>query len=291
MTGRVGYEGMDPEIGWTDAAFEAALTAAPGAPDELSALVGTLVMEYTDPIADDIGKHHVSTSAAVARSAAHDAAAGAAIRSAGQRTPQRRRRIARRLTFAGAFSGMWAKIALGTAALAAVGAGAAATDSLPDPIQEVFSNVAEYIGIDIPHPDNDVVLDDEGDDTGSGIDDADGNADPLSDDLPTTSVPGTDDATDDPTESDAPEADSDDTGADSGGGSARSEEVLAWNECRRQARDEGLDPETECERLAPPGHVDDNEDPKDKAPKEPKDKPPKEPKDKPSKDPKDPKDK
>ena len=267
MTTRDGYEGMEPEFGWTDAAFDAALTAAPEAPEALGALVATLVMEYTDPIADELAKHHVSTSAAVARSVAHETAAAAAIPVTAERAPQRRRRIARRLTFAGAFSGMWAKIALGTAALAAVGTGAAATDSLPDPIQAVFSDVAGYVGIEIPHPDDDAAVDDESADTGSGLEDADGSADQTSGDLPTPSVPGTGDATDEPTDVD--DADSDDADTDSNRGSERSDEVHARNECYKQAREAGLDPETVCEEATPPGQED--KDPKDD--KEPKDKP------------------
>ena len=153
MTDRDGNGGMNAEFGWTDAEFDAALNAESAAPDALAALVATAVMEFTDPIVDEVAKHHVATSAAVARSIAHDAAAVAAahIPVVKESTTKRRRRI-RRLTFAGAFSGMWVKIALGTVALAAVGTGAAATDSLPDPIQAVFSEVAGFVGIDLPHP-------------------------------------------------------------------------------------------------------------------------------------------
>ena len=144
---------MEANFDWSDAAFEAALRGAPDAPPHLAALVGSALFELTDPIDDELAKHHTATAAAVARSVAHTATSPAPAAAASTQPTLRRKRL-RRLTFAGAFSGMWAKVALGAVAMAAVGTGAAVTDNLPAPIQAVFAEVAEAVGVELPHPDD-----------------------------------------------------------------------------------------------------------------------------------------
>jgi hypothetical protein len=228
-----GNRDMEAEYGWSDAQFEAALRGRPDAPDALAAFVATAVIELTDPISDDLAKHHIATSAVVARSIAHETAQTAvAARTSGDVAPSvaaavpTRKRL-RRVTFAGAFGGMWAKVALGTAALAAVGTGGAVTDSLPDPMQAIFSNVANVVGVDIPHPGDIDGLD------GDGVDDTP-LAEPTLEPATSTSLP-------------------DDRGV-SDEARDQSDEQQEYRACVADAEVRGVEPE--CDRPTPPGQED-----------------------------------
>jgi hypothetical protein len=140
---------MSEESTWTDPAFDAAVRNTVAAPDDLAALVSATRLDFNAPVDPVVATRHIAKAAAESR---RIAVQNAPAPTSSSSTAQRRR--LRRLTFAGAFSGFWAKIAMGAVAVAAVGTGAAATESLPDPLQGVVSDVAGVVGVEIPHPDD-----------------------------------------------------------------------------------------------------------------------------------------
>ncbi len=148
---------------------------------------------------------------------------------------------------------MWAKIALGTAALATVGTGAAVTDTLPDPLQAVFSDVANAVGVDLPHPDDALVEEGVETDEGVGTDDA---VTTDSDSGETTKTVGPSDPESLPPGGGASEE-----------GRTRAQEIQDWQACKDAAEAAELDADAECgEKPPPPGQVK-NED-KDTGPPE-----------------------
>ena len=70
----------------------------------------------------------------------------------------------RRLVLGGLMSSITAKVLLGTVAALAATGGAAAANVLPDPVQAVVSDAAAAFGINLPSPDDDLVI-------GEGLDD------------------------------------------------------------------------------------------------------------------------
>jgi hypothetical protein len=213
---------------WSDDDFEAALQGTPGAPAGLLALVGAVrTLAVVEP-SSERARHHGAMAAAVARQVAWEGASSAAV----SRTAKRRRR----LVLAGVFSGFWAKAALGAVALAAVGTGAA-TGSLPDPIQSVVSDVAAWIGVDLPSPGDELPALP----TSTTTPPQDGEdpvlTPPVSDTTATTGPPTTGPPTT------APGGSVSDDAQDQG------ETMSAWNACARDARaaarEAGVEPDVE----------------------------------------------
>jgi hypothetical protein len=200
---------------WSDDDFEAALHGAPGAPAGLLSLVGAVrTLAVVGPTPERV-RHHGAMAAAAARQVAWEGVSGAAV----SRTAKRRRR----LVLAGVFSGIWAKAALGAVALAAVGTGAA-TGSLPDPIQSVVSDVAAWIGVDLPSPEDDVAPSPPSTTTPPQDREDPASTPPASDATPTTGPPTTGPPTT------APGGSVSDDPQDQG------ETMRAWNACARDAR-------------------------------------------------------
>lgn len=147
MTSSSGNKDMKANQGqWDAAAFDAAIAGAPGAEPMLEAFVSAVRNAADRPIDGAVQARHVAAAAAAVRPAAGPVAAV-------EPAPSLAVRWRRRLSLAGLTSGLAVKMMIGTAALAAVGGGAAAaTGTLPAPIQSVVAGAVGYVGIDLPDP-------------------------------------------------------------------------------------------------------------------------------------------
>jgi hypothetical protein len=130
---------------------------------DADALLASLMEEWPDRLVEavpvSLARDHV---AAMTAASMTEAAQGAGVSRSLQPTPAAAPRWRRRLALATVTSTFLGQLLLGTAAVAAVGAGAAAAGALPDSLQSVVSDVAEKVGIDLPTPASGVVPADPG---------------------------------------------------------------------------------------------------------------------------------
>ena len=182
----------------------------------LSAFLAQARSSLTTPVDEDTAQRHLAEIVEVAQEHAHTAPAPAATPTT--RVGRWRRRAAQVLGYTAT------KIALGVGVAAAATGGLAATDSLPDAVQGPVSTGASYIGVDFPHPNDDLegsavedlptLPSDDGserwDDTrGAEVDPPADQAD-VTDDVPADEAP----VDEVPADDDAPPADEADTGTD-----------------------------------------------------------------------------
>ena len=157
----------------TDDELEAIVT---GETDEFRSMSHTIELlrrEMAASTPPDMAAGHVAMAAEAAREVP--------TRRPGSARSARRFLLRRRAALAAMTSGFLAKMMVGAVAFATVGAGAAATGTLPDPVQSFVAETVEHVGIHIPNPHDEAESDDPADEP-ADVQPGNGNGEPgLSD--------------------------------------------------------------------------------------------------------------